>query len=146
MDVNSRYPVRHNVSSWRERRACCDFLNQGHRLSPLPPKEQTTPNYLLNHARSGSDTRTVSTSPVRTQSRRSEPVLFCSRLGAIFMRFSGPQAQTDTRDSPEQAMVCTKHREIDWAARSTFTGGVRSSNHDQGCDRRDAWVGLRFLT
>src|ERR1700746_1670400 len=38
MDVNSRYPVRHNVSSWRERRACCDFLNQGHRLSPLPPK------------------------------------------------------------------------------------------------------------
>src|SRR5215467_5207423 len=38
MDVNSRYPVRHKVSSWRERRACCEFLNQGHRLSPLPPK------------------------------------------------------------------------------------------------------------
>src|SRR5215470_7243651 len=36
MDVNSRYPVRHNVSSRRERRACCEFLNQGHRLSPLP--------------------------------------------------------------------------------------------------------------
>src|SRR6202043_2504217 len=34
-----------------------------------------------------------------------------------------------------------EHREIDWAARSTFTGGVRSSNHDRGCDRRDAWVG-----
>jgi hypothetical protein len=30
------------------------------------------------------------------------------------MRFSGLQAQTDTRDSPDQAMVCTKHREIDW--------------------------------
>src|SRR4029434_42106 len=37
MYVDSRYPVRHKVSSWRERRACCEFLNQGHRLSPLPP-------------------------------------------------------------------------------------------------------------
>ena len=36
MYVDSRYPVRHNVSSWRERRACCEFLKQGHRLSPLP--------------------------------------------------------------------------------------------------------------
>src|ERR1700730_18501463 len=36
MYVDSRYPIRHNVSSWRERRACCEFLNQGHRLSPLP--------------------------------------------------------------------------------------------------------------
>src|SRR6266446_3637927 len=36
MNVDSRYPVRHNVSSWRERRACCDVLKQGHRLSPLP--------------------------------------------------------------------------------------------------------------
>jgi hypothetical protein len=24
--------------------------------------------------------------------------------------------------------------------------GVRSSNHDRSCDRRDAWVGSRFLT
>src|SRR5215470_10984941 len=36
MYVNSRYPIRHKVSSWRERRACCEILNQGHRLSPLP--------------------------------------------------------------------------------------------------------------
>jgi len=34
-----------------------------------------------------------------------------------------------------------EHRVIDWAARSSFRGGVRSSNHDQVCDRRDAWVG-----
>src|SRR5499427_10005716 len=39
MYVNSRDPIRHKVSSWRERRACCEFLNQGHRLSPLPQKE-----------------------------------------------------------------------------------------------------------
>ena len=32
---------------------------------------EATPNYSLNHARSGSDTRTASTSPLRTQSRRS---------------------------------------------------------------------------
>src|SRR5262249_39242691 len=105
MYVNSRYPIRHKVSSWRERRACCEFLNQGHRLSPLPQGEVATPNYLLNHTRSGSDTRTVSTSPVRTQSRRSRPVLFCIRLGVIFMRFRGPKAQTDTQDSPDIAMV-----------------------------------------
>jgi Transposase IS116/IS110/IS902 family len=37
-------------------------------------------------------------------------------------------------------------RIIDWAARSSFTRGVRSSNHDQGCDRRDAWVGPSVLT
>jgi hypothetical protein len=45
---------------------------------------------------------------VRTQSRRSEPVLFCIRLELIFMRFSGPQAQTDTRESPDIAMVGSK--------------------------------------
>ena len=77
---------------------------------------------LLNHARSGSDTRTASTSPVRTQSRRSEPVLFCIRLEVIFMRFSGLKAQTDTRDSPEIAMMCKKHRDIDWASRSPHRG------------------------
>jgi len=27
-----------DVSSWRERRACCEFLKQGHRLSPLSQK------------------------------------------------------------------------------------------------------------
>jgi transposase len=37
-------------------------------------------------------------------------------------------------------------RIIDWAARSSFTRGVRSSNHDQGCDRGDAWVGPSVLT
>jgi hypothetical protein len=35
-----------------------------------------------------------------------------------------------------------KHREIDWASRSSSRRGVRSSNHDRSCDRRDAWVGL----
>jgi hypothetical protein len=40
MNVDSRYPVRHNDSSWRERRACCDILKQGHRLSPLPQQER----------------------------------------------------------------------------------------------------------
>src|SRR6266849_7568958 len=38
MHVDSRYPIRHIVSSWRERRACLEFLKQGHRLSPLPPE------------------------------------------------------------------------------------------------------------
>jgi hypothetical protein len=40
-------------------------------------KGETTPDYRLNHARSVSDTRTASTSPLRNQSRRSEasPIL-----------------------------------------------------------------------
>src|SRR5580693_1352747 len=45
----------------RERRACCGYLNQGRGLSPLPPGNATTPNYSLNHARSGSDNLTAST-------------------------------------------------------------------------------------
>src|SRR5215471_13819411 len=36
MYVNSGYLIRHKVFSCRERRACCELLNQGHRLSPLP--------------------------------------------------------------------------------------------------------------
>src|SRR6201997_1985255 len=42
VNVDSRYPVRHNVSSWRERRGCCDILKQGHRLSPLPKQGRDT--------------------------------------------------------------------------------------------------------
>src|SRR5664279_1284413 len=33
------------------------------------------------------------------------------------------------------------HRPLDWASRHP-TEGVRSSNHDRRCDRRDGWVGL----
>ena len=108
MDVNSRYPVRHKVPPGGSGERAANSLTRvtGYRRSHR--REQTTPNYLLNHARSGSDTRTASTSPVRTQSHRSEPVLFCIRLELIFMRFCGPQAQTDTRDSPEISMAESK--------------------------------------
>src|ERR1700758_216032 len=34
MNVDSRYSVGHS-SSWRERRTCCSYLNQGRGLSPL---------------------------------------------------------------------------------------------------------------
>jgi hypothetical protein len=39
MNIDTRYPVRHNVPPGRERRACCGYLNQGHGLSPLPQGE-----------------------------------------------------------------------------------------------------------
>src|SRR5215470_8994929 len=77
MYVNSRYPIRHKDSSWRERRACCEILNQGRRLWPLPQEGSDNAQLFAQQARSGSDTRTVSTSPVRTQSRRARLVLFC---------------------------------------------------------------------
>jgi hypothetical protein len=38
-----------------------------------------------------------------------------------------------------------EHRVIDWVSRSP-SRGVRSSNHDRKCDRRDGWVGPSFLT
>ena len=39
-----------------------------------PQGKTTTPNYPLNHARSGSDSSTVSTSPLSIRPRRSEPL------------------------------------------------------------------------
>ena len=81
----------------RERRACCGYLNQGHRLSPLPQGKTTTPNYPLKHARSGSDSLTALTSPMRNRPRRPGPLR--SYLGAIFMRFRGPQALKDSLET-----------------------------------------------
>ena len=78
----------HNAVCGRERRACCGYLNQGRGLSPLPPGETTTPNYSLNHARSGSDRLAASNSPLRSRPRRSRPLR--SYLQVIFMRFRGP--------------------------------------------------------
>jgi transposase len=48
-------------------------------------------------------------------------------------------ARGRARKSPWCAV---NHRRNDWASRSPFAGGVRRSNHDRGCDRRDGWVGL----
>jgi hypothetical protein len=36
MNIDSRYPISHNVPPGRERRACCVYLKQGRGLSPLP--------------------------------------------------------------------------------------------------------------
>jgi hypothetical protein len=77
MYVNSRYPVRHKLPSGRGERAASSF-NQGRRLSPLPSQGKTTPNYLLNDARSGSDGSTASTFPPLNRSCHSQPSLFCS--------------------------------------------------------------------
>src|SRR6516165_2666280 len=76
-----------------ERRACCGYLNQARRLSPLPQGKTTTPNYSLKHARSGSDRVAASTSPLRSRPRRPGPLR--SYLEVIFIRFRGPQALKD---------------------------------------------------
>ena len=75
MNVDSRYPVRHNVSSWRERRACCEFLKQGHRLSPLPQEGRgnaqlfAQPRTLrIRHADSLNFSTAKSISPLRSLS------------------------------------------------------------------------------
>src|SRR6201982_2213783 len=98
MNVDSRYPVRHNFPPGGSGERAASSLSRvtGYRRSHS--RGETTPNYSLNHARSGSDTQTALTSPLRLQSRRPEPLLFCIRLGVIFMGFRGPQALLDTQD------------------------------------------------
>src|ERR1700691_353052 len=77
MNVDSRYLVRHNFPPGRSGERAASSLSRvtGYRRSHS--RGETTPNYSLNHARSGSDTRTASTSPLRNRSRRSEasPIL-----------------------------------------------------------------------
>src|SRR6201987_2414772 len=100
MNVDSRYPVRHNVSSWRERRACCDILKQGHRLSPLPQEGRDNaqlfaqPRTLrIRHIDSVNISTEASISPLRAS-----PILH--RLGVIFMSFRGPNALLDRVENP----------------------------------------------
>src|SRR6266446_7954546 len=96
----------------RERRACRGYLNQGHRLSPLPQGKTTTPNYPLKHARSGSDSLTALTSPMRNRPRRPGPLR--SYLGVIFMRFRGPQALKDSLVERQPRLGNTSRRSRQW--------------------------------
>jgi len=84
---------------------CCSYLNQGRGLSPLPPGNATTPNYSLNHARSGSDNLTASTYPLLYRPRRSGPLR--AYLYVIFMGFRGPEA---LKDNLEQRGDCQATR------------------------------------
>lgn len=61
---DSRYPVRHNFPPGGSGERAASSLSRvtGYRRSHR--RGETMPNYLLNHARSGSDTRTASTSPL----------------------------------------------------------------------------------
>src|SRR5438874_7259643 len=95
---SSRRRHTRSLRDWSSDVCSSDLLNQGHGLSPLPQGETTTPNYPLNHARSGSDNLTVSTSPARIRPRRSGPSQ--SYLEVIFIRFRGPQALNDNLENP----------------------------------------------
>ena len=88
MNINSRYPVRHKLllAGSGERAAVTLSRVAGYRRS-LQGKT-TTPNYSLNHARSGSDRLTASNSPLRSRPHRSRPLR--SYLQVIFMKFRGP--------------------------------------------------------
>jgi hypothetical protein len=73
--VNSSYPIRHKVSSWRERRACYEFLNQGHRLSPLSQEERDNAHLFaqprtlpIRHVDSLNFSSANSISPLRARS------------------------------------------------------------------------------
>src|ERR1700675_2910610 len=49
------YPVSHELPPGGSGERAETYINQGYGLSPLPHRNATTPNYSLNHARSGSD-------------------------------------------------------------------------------------------
>src|SRR3989442_5206985 len=72
MNVDSRYPVRHNFPPGGSGERAASSLSRvtGYRRSHR--RGETTPNYSLKHERSGSDTRKASTSPLRNQSRRTD--------------------------------------------------------------------------
>jgi hypothetical protein len=70
-------------------------INQGLVAITAPNQGETTPNYSLNKARSGSDSLTASTSPLTHQPRHSKP-LQLSSFDPIFMSFRGPEAQMDS--------------------------------------------------
>src|SRR5215472_122408 len=99
MNVNSCYPVRHKL-----------LLLAGAESVPSVPLSRVTgyrrshwgdndAQLFAQHARSGSDKDTASTSPLLVRSRRSRPLL--SYLGAIFIKFRGPQALNDKDEGRE---------------------------------------------
>jgi len=59
-------------------------------LSTLPRRENATPNYSLNRARSGPYRATASTCPLCRRPRRCPPFPFCPPLAIFFMKFRGP--------------------------------------------------------
>src|SRR5215471_18987769 len=64
-------------SSPGERRACLSYLCTVAWLSPLPGRGALTPIYALKRARSGSDSVTVSTSPLPVRPRRYHHSVVC---------------------------------------------------------------------
>src|ERR1700730_13362444 len=71
VNVNSRYSVGHTLPPGGSGKRAATYINQGRGLSPLPPREHTTPHYSFNHARSGPDTPSASTYPLPVRPRRS---------------------------------------------------------------------------
>jgi hypothetical protein len=66
-------------------------------LSALPRRENATPNYSLNRARSGPYRATASTCPLCRRPRRCPPFLFCRSPGDLFHEISravGPPIQS----------------------------------------------------
>src|SRR5712664_2671691 len=73
MDIDSRYPIRHKLPPGGSGERAGDTLSRvsGYRRSH---GERQRTIYSLYHARSGSDRRSVSASPLITQSRHSQPL------------------------------------------------------------------------
>jgi hypothetical protein len=104
MHIDSHYLVSHNVFSRRKRRACCQFLNQGHRLSPLPQDERdnaqlfTQPSTL--RIRQENSLHLSIVGPISP--RRARPILHSTRND--FMSFRAPQALLDRKGDSDSIL------------------------------------------
>src|SRR5215467_14795478 len=108
MDVNSRYPVRHRFPLGGSGERAANSLTRvtGYRRSTEGNRQRPI---ICSTTHAPDQTRGQ---PQLLQCEldlaASSLVLFCLRPREIFMRFSGPQAQTDTRESPDIPMVCSQ--------------------------------------
>src|SRR5437773_7161288 len=75
MDIDSRYPIRHRLPPGGSGERAGDYINLGLGLSPLPQREKQRTIYSLDHARSGSNLRSASASPLSFRSRHLPAVL-----------------------------------------------------------------------
>ena len=72
------------LPSWRERRACYEFLKQGHRLSPLSQEGRDNVQLFRSTTHAPDQTHRQPQPPLKLQSRRSEPVWkFVARRAAL---------------------------------------------------------------
>src|SRR5215471_5225707 len=108
MDVNSRYLVRHRFPLGGSGERAANSLTRvtGYRRSTEGNRQRP----IICSTTHAPDQARGQPQLLQCELNLTSPSLSYSafRLELIFMRFRGPQARTDTWDSPDIAMVCSR--------------------------------------